>query len=124
MSFVIKDANYDEYIKYNGLKMVDTADAEDVKNGKSKYFIVMEDDKYYTAFSLYECNDNEINLNTIPRFVELLGAIINHLKERYDVIKIRFINFYNFNIEKEFNVIKTVVVNKKLDLKDYYIKTS
>ena len=90
MSFVIKDANYDEYIKYNGLKMVDTADAEDVKNGKSKYFIVMEDDKYYTAFSLYECNDNEVIVSSNSPEIGRVEETITVEKDNSTNIKIAF----------------------------------
>ena len=59
----IIEGNYDEFIKWNGLKEKNKPIAIDIKNNVAKYYIVLENDEYYSEFILFPKEDNLINLN-------------------------------------------------------------
>ena len=81
---VIK-ADFDEYVKWNGLRVADDEFALNIKNGITKYYVILNGDKYFTDFFLF-IDKMDVNLNIIARFDEVAKLIIDTLKEDYDVL--------------------------------------
>ena len=79
--FRIEDGNYDEYIKWNGLKEKNSSIALDIKNDNTKYLIVFKDDEYYSDVLIFNNEDNLINLNITFGINDFLDILIEYLKK-------------------------------------------
>lgn len=82
----IIEGNYDEFIKWNGLKEKNKPIAIDIKNNDAKYYIVLEDDEYYSEFIVFPKEDNLINLNITIGVKTFIEEAINYLKKDYDYL--------------------------------------
>ena len=82
----IIEGNYDEFIKWNGLKEKNKPIAIDIKNNVAKYYIVLENDEYYSEFILFPKEDNLINLNITISAKTFIEEAINYLKKVYDYL--------------------------------------
>ena len=82
----IIEGNYDEFIKWNGLKEKNKPIAIDIKNNVAKYYIVLENDEYYSEFILFPKEDNLINLNITISAKTFIEEAINYLKKDYDYL--------------------------------------
>lgn len=81
---VIK-GDYNEYVKWNGLRLADDEFALNIKDGKTKYYIVLDDEKFFSDFFLFT-DEMDVNLNIVGRFDEIAKVMIETLKEDYDVL--------------------------------------
>ena len=82
----IIEGNYDEFIKWNGLKEKNKPIAIDIKNNVAKYYIVLKNDEYYSEFILFPKEDNLINLNITISAKTFIEEAINYLKKDYDYL--------------------------------------
>ena len=81
---VIK-GNFDEYIKWNGLRLAEDEFGLNIKNGKTDYYVVLDGDKFFSEFFVFVDN-MEVNLNITGRFPEIYKVMLEALKENYDVL--------------------------------------
>lgn len=86
VKYEIKKGTYDDYIKWNGLRMANKPAAVDIKNGKAKFYIVFKDEEYFSDFLVFENEENMINLNTAVMFEKYLNEAIEVLKNEYDYV--------------------------------------
>lgn len=85
-SYEVVQGTYDDYIKWNGLKMAGRPIALELRDDNCKYFIVYKNGQYYSDVVLFPKEDNLINLNITARIRNYFDKLINYLEKDYDYL--------------------------------------
>ena len=86
VKYEIKKGTYEDYIKWNGLRMANKPTSLDIKNGVAKFYMVFKGEEYFSDFLVFESDGNMINLNTAVMFEKYLNEAIDVLKNEYDYV--------------------------------------
>lgn len=86
VKYEIKKGTYEDYIKWNGLRMANKPASLDIKNGIAKFYMVFKGEEYFSDFLVFENEGNMINLNTAVMFEKYLNEAIEVLKNEYDYV--------------------------------------
>ena len=87
--FDFKEGNYEDYIKYNGLKGKQLPIYEEIKKGNAKYYIVFNNNEYFSEFLIFLTEDNLLNLNITDKANKFIEEAFKYLKEKYEYLTIR-----------------------------------
>lgn len=81
--FEIIEANYEEYIKWNGLKTSNSPIALELRDNICKCYMIFKDKEFFADVILFEHEDNLINLNITFAINEYLEVLLDYLKKDY-----------------------------------------
>ena len=84
--FEIKEGSYDDYIKWNGLKVEGKPIALEIRDNVCKYYMVFKDDEYYSEVVVFPKEDNLINLNITFGLKNYIDKLLDYLKKDYDYL--------------------------------------
>ncbi len=84
--YEIKKGTYNDYIKWNGLRMANTPAALEIRDGVAKFYMVFKNEEYFSDFLVFEEEENLINLNIVFHFEDFIRVAIETLKNEYDYI--------------------------------------
>lgn len=101
-SYEIKEGSYDDYIKWNGLKVKGKPIALEIRDNACKYYMVFKNKEYYSEVIVFTKEDNLINLNITMGIKNYLDSLLDYLKKDYDYISFRS----DENLYKNFDVIR------------------
>lgn len=125
ISFEIKNGDYNEYLKWNGLRFANTPAALEIRDGVAKYYLVFKNGEYFTDFLIFTEEDNLINLNVTACFKDVLKPVLKYLKDEYHYVTFKTDDSMYHNaqfIKDNCNCIKeTVEEIKGFDGKIYYL---
>jgi len=94
--------NYEDYIKWNGLKTEKNPIALEIKDRICRYYIIFQDNEYFSEVVVFE-EKNLINLNITFGIKHYLVELINFFKEN----KYHYITFSSDeNIYKDLDTIR------------------
>lgn len=85
-SYEIVESNYDEYIKWNGLKVVGNPISLEIRDNNCKYFVVYKNKEFFSEVFLFTKEENLINLNITKGIKNYFDKLINYLKKDYDYL--------------------------------------
>lgn len=88
ITYEIKEGNYDDYIKWNGLRCKNIPIALEIRDNVCKYYMVFKNGEYYSEFVIFTDEDNLINLNVFE-VGSYLDCLLNYLKKDYDYLVFR-----------------------------------
>lgn len=126
MKYIIKESNYEEYIKNNGLKCKDTFATISIKNNEAKYFIVENNNEFITDFIIYN-KDNLCTLNPLKVDEKQLPEITKYLKNN-GYTYLTFTIYYKFKdqydiIKNNLNIIEEEKdYSQSLDKEEFFYK--
>lgn len=84
--YEIKEGNYDDYIKWNGLKESEKPIALELRDNVCRYYMVFKNNKYYSEVVVFPKENNLINLNITIGIKNYLNALLEYLKKDYDYL--------------------------------------
>ena len=101
--YKIEEGNYEDYIKWNGLKTKNNPIALEIRDGVANYFMVFKDEEYFSEVIIFPEENNLINLNITFGIKEFLEVLIEHLKNKnYDYITFKS----DENVYKNLDIIR------------------
>lgn len=85
-TYQIKKSNYEDYIKWNGLKEADNPIALELRDNVCKYYVIFKNKEYYSEVIIFEKAGNLINLNITFGIQDYLGSLLECLRNDYDYL--------------------------------------
>jgi DNA-binding transcriptional MerR regulator len=82
----IIEGNYDDYVKYNGLKNKNTSAALEIRDNVAKYLMIFDGEELYSEVIIFEEKEVLINLNITPRVKSYLDDLLEYLKSKYKYV--------------------------------------
>ncbi len=115
--FTVKEETYEDYLKWNGLKLKNSYNAKNLKAKKARYYVIYKNNEYHAEITVFTKEDNLINMNVLFDLNEYLDILINYLKKDYDYLTFQEgFNYLNLNmIREKYPVIEETVENPELD---------
>lgn len=78
--YTFKEISYDEYIRINGEKSINTPAAIELKNSNAKAYAILENAKIISDFVIYFKEENLCTIRTSFAFKNCLKETFNYLK--------------------------------------------
>jgi len=115
--FTVKEENYEDYLRWNGLKLKNSHNAKSLKAKNARYYVIYKNNNYHAEITVFTKEDNLININVLFDLNEYLDILINYLKKDYDYLTFQEgFNYLNLDmIRKKYPVIEETVENPELD---------
>ena len=85
-NFKIIEGNYNDYVKYNGLKSKNNSPALKIRDNIAKYLMVFDGEELYSDVIVFEENDAVINLNITSMVKSYLDELLDYLKDKYKYV--------------------------------------
>ena len=82
----IIEGNYDDYVKYNGLKHKNKPAALEIRDNVAKYLMIFDGEELYSDVIIFEERDVLINLNITSRVKSYLDDLLEYLKSKYKYV--------------------------------------
>ena len=82
----IIEGNYDDYVKYNGLKNKNTSAALEIRDNVAKYLMIFDGEELYSEVIIFEEKEVLINLNITSRVKSYLDDLLEYLKSKYKYV--------------------------------------
>ena len=82
----IIEGNYDDYVKYNGLKSKNKPVALEIKDNVAKYLMIFDGEELYSEVIIFEEKEVIINLNITSRVKSYLDELLEYLKSKYKYV--------------------------------------
>ena len=82
----IIEGNYDDYVKYNGLKNKNNLPALEIRDNVAKYLMIFDGEELYSDVIIFEERDVLINLNITSRVKSYLDDLLEYLKSKYKYV--------------------------------------
>jgi DNA-binding transcriptional MerR regulator len=82
----IIEGNYDDYVKYNGLKNKNKPAALEIRDNVAKYLMIFDGEELYSDVIILEERDVLINLNITSRVKSYLDDLLEYLKSKYKYV--------------------------------------
>ena len=82
----IIEGNYDDYVKYNGLKNKNNLPALEIRDNVAKYLMIFDGEELYSEVIIFEERDVLINLNITSRVKSYLDDLLEYLKSKYKYV--------------------------------------
>ena len=82
----IIEGNYDDYVKYNGLKNRNNSAALKIKDNVAKYLMIFDDEELFSEVIVFEEKEVLINLNITSRVKSYLDDLLEYLKGKYKYV--------------------------------------
>ena len=82
----IIEGNYDDYVKYNGLKNKNTSAALEIRDNVAKYLMIFDGEELYSDVIIFEEKEILINLNITSRVKSYLDDLLEYLKSKYKYV--------------------------------------
>lgn len=117
---ILKNTDYDGYIYYNGKRNENTKEAKLVKKKKVDYYVLLEDDSFYSEFCVSK-KDNIILFNYFEKsFTKNPEFIMKELSKKYDVVNINSIGLHITDNEQILKYLKEhfQVLDENIDRED------
>ena len=82
----IIEGNYDDYVKYNGLKNKNNLPALEIRDNVAKYLMIFDGEELYSEVIIFEEKEVLINLNITLMVSEYLDDLLEYLKHKYKYV--------------------------------------
>jgi DNA-binding transcriptional MerR regulator len=82
----IIEGNYDDYVKYNGLKNKNKPAALEIRDNVAKYLMIFDGEELYSEVIIFEEKEVLINLNITSRVKSYLDDLLEYLKSKYKYV--------------------------------------
>ncbi len=86
IAYEVKSADYEEYLKWNGLRMKDSPAALEIRDEVAKYYMVFKNNEFYSDFLVFPNEDNRSDINKMFGSDELFEICLKYLKNEYDYL--------------------------------------
>lgn len=100
ISYEFKKGTYDEYIKWNGLRVSHTPAALEIKDNNADYYMIFKNGEYDEDFLIYNNDDNLSSITNTRIMYNNLNQVLEFLKDKYDYITV------TINDEKRINIVR------------------
>ena len=84
--YKIIEGNYDDYVKYNGLKNKNKPVALEIRDNIAKYLMVFDGEELFSEVIVFEEKEVLINLNITIMFKEYFDELLEYLKDKYKYV--------------------------------------
>ena len=84
--YKIIEGNYDDYVKYNGLKNKNKPVALEIRDNVAKYLMIFDKEELYSEVIIFEEKEVLINLNITFMVNEYLDELLEYLKHKYKYV--------------------------------------
>ncbi len=100
ISYEFKKGTYDDFIKWNGLRVSHTPAALEIKDNNADYYMIFKNGEYDEDFFIYINDDNLSSITNTRIIYDNLNQVLEFLKDKYDYLTL------TINDEKRINIIR------------------